>query len=147
MADVKALTRKAIDDFNQRKLDEWSQMVADDAELISPVIGRIKGREEIRSFFEGMHQTFPDIRVTIHGMVAEGNTVATEYEVTGTNRGPSRLPSGETIPPTNKCMNVWGVDIGTYDARGRLKTLHQYWDTATVFRQLGLMPAPAAARG
>lgn len=146
MADPKAATRQGIELFNQGKIGEWIKMLADDAELVSPMGGTLKGPEAIREFFEEMRKSFPDARVNIRQIVAEGNTVAVEYTYTGTNTGPSRLPTGETIPATNKTLNAPALDIGTYDDSGKLKSLHQYFDVANAMQQLGLVPAPAAAR-
>jgi steroid delta-isomerase-like uncharacterized protein len=146
MADSKQIARQAIEWFNQGKLDEWSKTIAEDAELFSPMAGTIKGRDAIKGYFAEMRETFPDAKVTIHKMVAEGNTCVTEYTFTGTNRGPMRLPTGETIPATNKTISGLALDIGVVDDNGQLKSLHQYFDTASGLQQLGLMPAPAAAR-
>jgi steroid delta-isomerase-like uncharacterized protein len=146
MADSKQIARQAIEWFNQGKLDEWSKTVAEDAELFSPMAGTIKGRDAIRGYFAQMRETFPDAKVTIHKMVAEGNTCVTEYTFTGTNTGPMRLPTGDTIPATNKTISGLALDIGVIDDSGQLKSLHQYFDTASGLQQLGLMPAPAAAR-
>jgi steroid delta-isomerase-like uncharacterized protein len=146
MADSKQIARQAIEWFNQGKLDEWIKTVAEDAELFTPMAGTIKGRDAIRGYFAQMRETFPDAKVTIHKMVAEGNTCVTEYTFTGTNRGPMRLPTGDTIPATNKTISGLALDIGVIDDSGQLKSLHQYFDTASGLQQLGLMPAPAAAR-
>jgi len=146
MADPKQQARQSIDAFNQGKIDDWMKTVADDAELVSPTAGTIKGREAIKGYFEQMRETFPDAKVTIHKMVAEGNTCVTEYTFAGTNRGPLRLPTGDTIPATNKAISGPALDIAVVDENGQLKSLHQYFDTASALQQLGLTPAPAAAR-
>jgi steroid delta-isomerase-like uncharacterized protein len=145
MADLKQMARQSIDAFNQGKLDDWMKTVAEDAELVTPMAGTIKGREAIKGYFEQMRKAFPDAKVTVHKMVAEGNTCVTEYTFTGTNRGPMRLPTGDTIPATNKAISSLALDIGVVDESGQLKSLHQYFDTASALQQLGLMPAPTAA--
>ena len=146
MADPKQVARQSIELFNQVKLDEWGKTVRDDAELVSPMGGTIKGRDAIVGYFKQMRQTFPDARLDIHKILAEGNTIAVEYSFTGTNKGPMRLPTGETIPATNKTLSGPALDIAEVDDQGKLKSLHQYFDTVPGLQQLGLMPAPAAAR-
>jgi len=146
MADSKQIARQSIDAFNQGKLDDWMKAVAEDAELVTPMAGTIKGREAIGGYVAQMRETFADAHLDIHKMVAEGNTVVVEYTFTGSHRGPMRTPTGETIPPTNKTLTGPALDIAVTDDKGMLTSLHQYFDTARGLQQLGLMPAPAAAR-
>jgi steroid delta-isomerase-like uncharacterized protein len=146
MADAKQMARQSIDAFNKGRLDEWGKTVAEDAELVTPMAGTIKGREAIKGYFEQMRQTFPDAHIDIHNVIAEGNTVVVEYTFTGTQTGPMRTATGDTIPPTNKTLSGPALDIGVTDDKGQLKSLRQYFDTARGLQQLGLMPAPAAAR-
>ncbi len=146
MADAKQMARQSIDAFNRGKLDEWGKTVAEDAELVTPMAGTIKGRDAIKGYFEQMRLTFPDAHIDVHNVIAEGNTVVVEYTFTGTHKGPMRTATGETIPPTNKTLSGPALDIGVADEKGQLKSLHQYFDTARGLQQLGLMPAPTAAR-
>jgi steroid delta-isomerase-like uncharacterized protein len=127
-------------------LDEWIKAVADDAELVSPLGGTIKGRDAIKGYFMRTREGFPDARVNVQRIIAEGNVVVVEYTFTGTNKGPTYLSTGETVPATNRTLSSPAVDIGTYDSNGMLKSLHQYFDVAGALQQVGLMPAPAAAR-
>lgn len=145
MANPKELTQQGIDFFNQGKLDDWIKAVAEDAELVSPLGGTIKGRDAIKAYFMRTREGFPDARVNVQRLIAEGNVVVVEYTFSGTNKGPTYLSTGETVPATNRTLNSPALDIGTYDSNGMLKSLHQYFDVAGALQQLGLMPAPAAA--
>jgi steroid delta-isomerase-like uncharacterized protein len=146
MADLKEKTRNAIELFNQHRIDEWLKDYTDDAELVTPLAGRIKGRDAIRAYFVLMYESYPDIKVTAQRIFNEGNVIVLEYVVTATNTGPLRLPTGDVLPATNKKIEVPAVDVATNDANGRVTSIHQYWDAAGALQQLGLMPAPAAAR-
>lgn len=145
MADPKQIARQSIELFNQGKIDEWSKMVRDDAQLVTPIAGTIKGRDAIVGYFKQMRQTFPDARIDIHTIVNEGNSIAVEYTFSGTNKGPMQLPTGQMIPPTNKALSGPSADIAEIDNEGKLKSLHQYFDTARGLEQLGLAPQPAVA--
>ena len=146
MADLKQVARQSIELFNQGKVDEWGKTVRDDAELVTPMAGTIKGRDAMIDYFKQTRQTFPDARLEIRKIVSEGNTVVVEYDFSGTNKGPMRLPTGDTIPATNKRLSGPALDIAELDDQGRLKSLRQYFDTARGLQQLGLAPQPAAAR-
>lgn len=144
--DPKQEARQSIDSFNKGKLDDWIKTVAPDAELITPMAGTIKGRDAIKGYFEQVRTTFPDARLDVHNIIAEGNTVVVEYTFTGTQKGPMQLPTGDSIPPTNKTLTGPALDIAVLDEKGQLKSLRQYFDMARAMQQLGLMPQTAAAR-
>ena len=146
MADPKQQARQSIDSFNRGKLDEWIKNVSPDAELITPMAGTIKGRDAIKGYFEQVRTTFPDARLDVRNIIAEGNTVVVEYTFTGTQKGPMQLPTGDSIPPTNKTLSGPELDIAVLDDKGQLKSLRQYFDMARAMQQLGLMPQTAAAR-
>lgn len=146
MADAKQQARKSIEAFNKGNLDEWMKTVADDAEVVTPMAGTLKGRDAIKGYFAQMRETFPDSHLDVHKMIAEGNTVVVEYTFTGTHKGPMRTPTGETIPATNKTLSGPALDIAVIGDDGKLKSLRQYFDTARGLQQLGLMPQPSAAR-
>ncbi len=144
MSDAREMARRQIELYNQGKIEEGMQGWADDAELVTPLTPPLKGREAITAYWRQQLESFPDSKVTVHRMVAEGDTVVTEYTYTGTNTGPLRLPTGETLPATNRRVTGPGLDIGTAE-NGKVKSLHQYFDTMSSMVQLGLMPAPAGA--
>ncbi|MDQ6713586.1 MAG: ester cyclase [Candidatus Dormibacteraeota bacterium] len=146
MADLKEKTRNAIELFNQHRIDEWLKDFTEDAELVTPLAGRLKGRDAISAYYSRMYETYPDIKVTVRRIVNEGRVVVVEYTVTGTNSGPLTLPTGDVLPATNKKVEVPAVDVATNDANDRITSIHQYFDAASALQQLGLMPAPAAAR-
>jgi predicted ester cyclase len=56
----------------------------------SPGVGR--GPEGMKGAFEGLHEEFPDIRVEIESMVAEGEMVAIRLTFSGTH-----APTGERV--------------------------------------------------
>jgi steroid delta-isomerase-like uncharacterized protein len=149
MADAKEMARRHIELFNEGKLDEIAREWAEDIDFETPLSGKIRGREAVIAYWKQTRQGFPDMKVEVRTMVAEGPRVAAEYTVTGTNRGSLKMPTGETIPPTNKKVTIPGLDISEMTGDGKLKSLHQYFDTAGIFQQLGLVPAAegAGARG
>jgi SnoaL-like polyketide cyclase len=63
-------------------------------------------------------QAFPDGRMTIENMVAEGDRVATRKTFRGTHRGELM-----GIPPTGKVVETWhvGDDLGVLQQLGALQ--------------------------
>ena len=67
----KANYLKAKELFNQKKVDECVLYYATDHEVKSKQSE--KGRANIQAFLQGMHQTWPDIQITVEHTVAEDN--------------------------------------------------------------------------
>ena len=81
----KAVLRRIFDEVIGRKnLDLADELYSEDHELHpeSPGIGR--GAEGMKGAFAGLHEEFPDVRVEIESMVAEGDMVAVRLTFSGT---------------------------------------------------------------
>ncbi|MDQ6692045.1 MAG: ester cyclase [Candidatus Dormibacteraeota bacterium] len=146
MAEAKEMARRDIELFNQGKLEEVVNGWAENVEFESPLSGPLKGRESVKAYWKQTRESFPDMKVQVRTMVGEGTRVAVEYTVTGTNTGSLKMPTGETIPATNKKVTLPGLDISEAGSDAKLKSLHQYFDAMGIMRQLGLVPAEASTR-
>jgi ketosteroid isomerase-like protein len=60
--------------------------------VFHPVTGPLSGHAEIRTFYEGMGDTFPGLDVTIVHEVRSGDEAALEWEATLTDRRGKRHP-------------------------------------------------------
>lgn len=64
---------KAKEAFNNKRVDDFVQFYAPDHEVKSKQSE--KGRAGIQAFLEGLHQTWPDIQITVEHSVAEDDWV------------------------------------------------------------------------
>ena len=87
----------------------------------------------------GMFQAFPDLHVTIHDMVAEGDRVAVRWSFSGTHNG--ELPGNPPLPPTGKQIEVNAVAIHRV-AGDKLAETWVIFDAIAMMQQLGELPAP-----
>ncbi len=142
MEDLKKLVRRFVDTYNAHGMDFD---YAEDAEFVNPAAGHLKGRQAILEYWKQALAAFPDTHGTINRMVAEGDTVATEYTVSGTNTGELRLLTGQAVPATKKRVSVPGLDLITFKGN-KMVSHHQYFDQVALLAQLGLMPERAGAR-
>ena len=87
---------------------------------------------------------FPDFRLTIEDLIAEGETVMARWSCRGTHKGDL---SG--IAPTGKQFTISGVSIARF-ANGKMAEGWVNWDALGLMQQLGVVPelgkAKAAAR-
>ena len=60
--------------------------------VFHPVAGPLSGHAEIRTFYEGMGDTFPGLDVTIVHEIRSGDEAALEWEATLTDRRGKKYP-------------------------------------------------------
>ena len=87
---------------------------------------------------------FPDLRLTIEDIIAEGETVMARWSCRGTHKGDL---SG--IAPTGKQFTISGISIARI-ANGKMAEGWVNWDALGLMQQLGVVPelgkTKAAAR-
>jgi predicted ester cyclase len=108
--------------------------------------GRPVGREGLRLVLEDIYTTFPDWRMEIIEMVADGDSVVVRCTVSGTHRGVAkRAVNGGMligVAPTQKRFEV--QHIHWYTLRdGKIVDHRANRDDVGMMRQLGLLPPVA----
>jgi steroid delta-isomerase-like uncharacterized protein len=95
-----------------------------------------KNYEQQIEYFGTMVSAFPDMKISIDDMVAEGDEVAYRYTIQATHKG-----TFMGIPATGKQAAVKGVEI--YKIQGR--KIIEGWiipDYLGMMTQLGVIPSP-----
>jgi len=89
----------------------------------------------------GMYRTaFPDLRMTIEDMTAEGDRVVVRWTVRGTQTGEMM-----GIPATGKPTTVTGMFLNRL-AAGKIVEGWGNFDALGMMQQLGLIPTPEPVR-
>jgi steroid delta-isomerase-like uncharacterized protein len=87
----------------------------------------------LRAFIQGAVDGFPDLKFALTSQFSAGDWAAMEWTWTGTH---AALPG---MPATTKPFRVRGATI--IELRdGKIKRNTDYWDLATLLKQVGLMP-------
>lgn len=94
------------------------------------------GREGLKQLIVGASGAFPDLRVTIEDMVAEGNTVVVRTTFHVTHQG-----AFQGIPATGKAITTTGIYILRF-AQGKIAEAWVEQDSLGMMQQLGVIPAP-----
>ena len=128
-------------------IEKLMKLYAPDAVVNDPLYPEpLRGHGAIRQDAADFFRAFPDISFKFTDVFQKNErTGATKFQISGTNTGPLTFPTGQVVPPTGKRINVVGVALVTLDDSGLIKEELRYYDTATVLRQLGLLPEPAMA--
>lgn len=129
-------SRDAWDALNAHDIDRFIQFFAPDVEYHSaPLPQPIKGREAVAEIFRAYLRGFPDLRFTIEQMLQSGEHVVTRWKSTGTHKGEFM-----GLPPTGRSGGeIHGCNVGEIK-NGQITRLWSYWDSASLLRQLGVMP-------
>ncbi|MEV5908278.1 DUF4440 domain-containing protein [Streptomyces sp. WAC 01325] len=120
--------------------DAIAGLYAQDAVAVTPDGGELHGRDDIAAYWRQMTEAVPDGSYQSVHAYEVGNTAIDEGVFTGRNTGPIQLPTGETLPPTQKEIRIRGVDFATVDDDGHIVDYRLYFDEMEFLGQLGLLP-------
>ncbi len=96
----------------------------------------VRGPEGLKRWLEHWNHGVPDLTFTARAAPLTGpDRIAVEWTMRGTQTGPLL-----DLAPTGKSFAVDGVDILRFSG-GKIAENWSFWDTSTVWRQLGVMRA------
>jgi predicted ester cyclase len=122
------------------QVDELPNLYADDATMVTPDAGEIRGRDAIAEYLGTFSRAFPDASWEALSQLEVGDTAVDEGWFVGTHTGPLAAPNGETIPATGKRVRLRECDIATVE-NGRITSHRFYFDQTEFLEQLGLAGA------
>jgi len=116
------------------------ELFAQDAVAVTPDGGELHGRDDIAEYWRQMTEAVPEGSYESLHAYEVGDTAIDEGWFSGRNTGPIQLPSGDSLPPTQKEFRIRGVDFATVDAEGLIADYRLYFDEMEFLGQLGLLP-------
>ena len=133
----KAVLRRWIEAYNERDLEAEAAVLAPDYVAHVPAApGPLEGLEAWRQFSGSFAEAFPDLRLTVEDIAAEGDTVAARVAFRGTHRG-----GFQGIPPTGKEVAFSSMEFNRV-VEGKVE---EHWVELNLFglmQQLGAIPEP-----
>jgi steroid delta-isomerase-like uncharacterized protein len=99
----------------------------------------LRGPEGIKQLVTIYRTAFPDLKMTIDDMIAEGDKVATRWTARGTHRGDLA-----GVAATGRPTTVTGIVISRL-AGGKIVEEFESFDELGMLRQVGVTAIPAAA--
>ena len=136
MGGSKDVITRHIEAFNAR--DHDAEPWAADAQMVTPVAS-VSGRNEVLAFLSVFQEAFPDGRLAVKQLLAEGPAAAAEGSFVGRHDGVLHTPNGD-VEPTGKPIEFrWAA---VYEVDGEeLISEHLFFDQMDLLGQLGLVPA------
>ncbi|MDY0914537.1 MULTISPECIES: ester cyclase [Rathayibacter] len=112
----------------------FDALVAPDSVDHDPAPGQAPGPEGYAAFFGDLRTAFPDMALEVEKLVADDDSVAFAYTLTGTQTG---VFQGHA--PTGKSVKIRGMQISTF-VDGKLAERWGSSDELGILTQLGLAP-------
>ena len=134
----KNLVRAFAEAGNANDLDAFDTLLASDFVRhceATPEVA-VTTCEGFKEFYRETAKTFPDQRMTLDALVAEGDRVAFWGSFSGTQEGPMG-----PFPPTGQRLESEIGGMFRIEA-GRIAELWVTWDNLSGLAQLGLFPPP-----
>jgi len=128
----KAIVRRCMEELDKGNWAIFNELLTRDYVYHMP--GRSFTRDESEQFMRSLRAAFPDGRVTIEEMIAEGDKVVTRYTSSGTHKGDFM-----GIAATGKKVVVTGIVITRVD-KGKIAEDWEEFDAMGFMVQLGAIP-------
>ena len=137
----KAIVSRYVEQvWNNGRLDLIEEFFADDVtEHGIPQIPGLDGRESLKAVIGGAREALPDIQLTLHDVIAEGDKVVTRYTWQATHQGELM-----GVPATGKQLTNSGAGIYRL-SNARIVEIWNFFDNLGLMQQLGVVPTPEAA--
>ena len=134
-----ALARTIYGRFSNNDFAGVLQLATEDIEVhFMPGGQTFHGYDGFMGFMQSFKGAFPDIAIEITHQMATDDGVVSEFIARGTHTGPLLTPAG-ALPPTGR-VAAWPVCEVWRVRDGKLSSLTNYQDMATILGQLGLLP-------
>lgn len=130
----KAIVNRFFEEFSQTSVDELfvPNYLHHDPGLPPELQS---GRDAYKQLVTMFRTGFPDLKMTVEDLVAEGEKVVARWTWRGTNQG-----EFQGIPPTGKQVTGSGISIHRV-ASGKIAEAWVNFDTPGMLQQLGVIPA------
>jgi steroid delta-isomerase-like uncharacterized protein len=136
----KAVVRRLFEEFwnkgNQSLADQFFAPTYTHHDSATPDFG--KGPEGERKRANLYRNAFPDLRMAVEDIFADGETVVTRWSCHGTHKGDLN-----GLAPTGKQMHITGMSTVRF-SHGKMVEGYVNWDALGLMQQLGVVPELAA---
>jgi steroid delta-isomerase-like uncharacterized protein len=130
---------KFAEAVNMGNFDLFKEAVSTENIDHDPALGQVAGPEGYRMFFTGLRNAFPDMNVALDTLVADEESIAYAYTITGTQTGPLM-----GFAPTGKKIKIRGLQISKFKD-GKMVERWGSSDELGMLQQLGVLEKARAA--
>lgn len=138
--DHAATARRLYELLSAGDVDGFGALLADDFIEHEEIPGLAPSRDGVKTFFRMQIAAFPDLRLAVEDVVADGAKVVVRVRYTGTQQG-----EFQGMPATGKAVDIQLIDIFAFADDDRVREHWGVIDLMTMMQQLGVVPTGAPA--
>jgi len=132
--DFETQTKQLYAAINAHDLEKFLSLHTDDV-IVTMADGTvIRGKKELRDYFESLFAAFSDVRADLTSFFSSGNRQCEEYVVSGKHTGDYM-----GMPATGKSFSYRIAAVREL-REGKTSQVSSYSDSAPLMRQLGIWP-------
>ena len=133
-----AVVREHMESENRQDFEATLATFAHPRYELIATVQVFDGEEAVRQYYAASRAAFPDQRNAVHAIHHTDDGVIVEFDLHGTHRGPFLGAA-----PTGRAFTCRMVALFLFEGE-RIVCERVYFDAATILRQLGILPDPAA---
>jgi steroid delta-isomerase-like uncharacterized protein len=133
--DHAATARRLYDLVNAGDIEGFARHLADDFVEHEVTSGLAPTKDGVKAFFRMQRAAFPDMRMEVEDIFANGDRAVARVRYTGTNRGEFM-----GTPATGKRVDVQLIDMFLFGGDGLVREHWGVIDALAMMQQLGLVP-------
>ena len=131
-----AVVREHMESENRLDFEATLRTFAHPRYEIVPTGDVYDGADAVRGYYAASRAAFPDQRNTVRALHHTDDGVFVEFDLLGTHRGPLR-----GLPATGKAFTCPMIALFLFaPGSDRIVCERVYFDSATILRQLGILP-------
>ena len=134
--DHAATARRLYELLNAADVDGFGELLADDFIEHEELPGLAPSKDGVKTFFRMQIAAFPDLRLAVEDVVADGVKAVARVRYTGTQQG-----EFQGMPATGKAVDIQLIDIFAFADDGRVREHWGVIDLMKMMQQLGVVPA------
>jgi steroid delta-isomerase-like uncharacterized protein len=122
--------------WNEGNADALDEAYATDIVRHRPPYPDVVGLDAYKQLVADSRHAYPDIQLTVHDILVEGDMVVVRWSWQGTHQ---RQPASSPAPPTGKHVTTSGLTLVRFDGE---KTVEEwvYQDNLGYLQQIGVVP-------
>jgi steroid delta-isomerase-like uncharacterized protein len=138
MTETERIVRIFHESWDMRDPDRGATVIADDCKFEDIARGEQQtGPEAYKHDYYRWREAFPDGECKVVNVIVQGNWAVVEYVNRGTHLGILRSSLG-TFEPTGRSVEIRYCSVMRVES-GKVVEGRDYYDSATIVRQLGVL--------
>lgn len=133
--DVERMYKEYIEMWLAHDIEKIASFFIDDCVYEDVAAGAVyQGKDGVKAWARTAFSAFPDFKIEVKSFFGAGDRAASEWIMSGTHSGD--FPG---LPATGRSFSVLGASIIELQEDQIIRNA-DYWDSASMLRQLGAMP-------